>query len=135
MASRTTYVAVLVTVPNVSVARRLAGAALKSRLVACANLAGLLLARGLVRMPEMAMRAALGAGRGRIIRQLLAESILLSLVGGTLGVLVATGGIRALVAMSPPPGGVGIIDVGVDLRTLGLTALISIAAGDQVGEF
>ena len=98
-------------------------------LVACANLAGLLLARGLVRMPEMAMRAALGAGRGRIVRQLLAESILLSLVGGALGVLVATGGIRALVAMNPPPGGVGIVDVGVDLRTLGLTALISIATG------
>ena len=98
-------------------------------LVACANLAGLLLARGLVRMPEMAMRAALGAGRGRIVRQLLAESILLSLIGGALGVLVAMGGIRALVAMNPPPGGVGIVDVGVDLRTLGLTALISIATG------
>jgi putative ABC transport system permease protein len=98
-------------------------------LVACANLAGLLLARGLARMPEMAMRAALGAGRGRIVRQLLAESILLSLVGGALGVLVAMGGIRALLAMRPPPGGVGIVDIGVDLRTLALTALISIATG------
>ena len=98
-------------------------------LVACANLAGLLLARGLVRMPEMAMRAALGAGRGRIVRQLLAESILLSLIGGALGVLVTMGGIRALASMSPPPGGVGIVEVGVDLRTLGLTALISIATG------
>jgi predicted permease len=98
-------------------------------LVACANLAGLLLARGLARMPEMAMRAALGAGRGRIVRQLLAESILLSLIGGALGVLVTMGGIRALAAMSPPPGGVRIVEVGVDLRTLGLTALISIATG------
>ena len=98
-------------------------------LVACANLAGLLLARGLARMPEMAMRAALGAGRGRIVRQLLAESILLSLIGGALGVLVTMGGIRALASMSPPPGGVRIIEVGVDLRTLGLTALISIATG------
>ena len=98
-------------------------------LVACANLAGLLLARGLVRMPEMAMRAALGAGRLRIVRQLLAESVLLSLIGGALGVLVAMGGLRALVAMNPPPGGVRIVDVGVDLRTLGMTALISITTG------
>ena len=98
-------------------------------LVACANLAGLLLARGLARMPEMAMRAALGAGRGRIVRQLLAESLLLSLIGGAVGVLVAMGGIRALVAMNPPPGGVKIVDLSVDLRTLGLTALISIATG------
>jgi putative ABC transport system permease protein len=98
-------------------------------LVACANLAGLLLARGLARMPEMAMRAALGAGRSRIVRQLLAESLLLSLIGGAVGVLVAMGGIRALVAMNPPPGGVRIVDLGVDLRTLGLTAVISIATG------
>ena len=98
-------------------------------LVACANLAGLLLARGLARMPEIAMRAALGAGRGRIVRQLLAESLLLSLVGGAFGVLVAMGGIRALVAMNPPPGGVRIVDVGIDLRTLMLTALISVFAG------
>ena len=75
------------------------------------------------------MRAALGAGRGRIVRQLLAESILLSLIGGALGVLVTMGGIRALASMSPPPGGVRIIEVGVDLRTLGLTALISIVTG------
>ena len=90
-------------------------------LVACANLAGLLLARGLARMPEMAMRAALGAGRGRIVRQLLAESLLLSLVGGTVGVFIAMAGIQALVAMNPPPGGVRILDVTVSLRTLGLT--------------
>ena len=98
-------------------------------LVACANLAGLLLARGLARMPEMAMRSALGAGSGRIVRQLLVESLVLSLIGGAFGVLVAIGGIRALVAMNPPPGGVGIVDVGLDLRTLALTALISIVTG------
>ena len=98
-------------------------------LVACSNLAGLLLARGLVRVPELAMRAALGAGRLRIVRQLLAESVLLSLIGGALGVLVAMGGIRALVAMNPPPGGVKIVDVAIDVRTLGLTALISLTTG------
>jgi predicted permease len=98
-------------------------------LVACANLAGLLLARGLARVPEISMRAALGAGRLRIVRQLLAESILLSLIGGALGVLVAMGGIRALVGMNPPPGGVKIVDVAIDVRTLGLTALISLTTG------
>ena len=98
-------------------------------LVACANLAGLLLARGLARVPEISMRAALGAGRLRIVRQLLAESILLSLIGGALGVLVAMGGIRALVGMNPPPGGVKIVDVALDMRTLGLTALISLTTG------
>ncbi len=98
-------------------------------LVACANLAGLLLARGLVRMPEMALRSALGAGRSRIVRQLLTECILLSLLGGALGVVVALAGIKALVAMNPPPGGVAIVDVGVDVRTLALTASISVVTG------
>src|SRR5262245_50839502 len=89
----------------------------------------LLLARGLARMPEMAMRSALGAGSGRIVRQLLVESLLLSLIGGAFGVLVAMGGIRTLVARNPPPGGVGIVDVGLNLRTLALTASISIVTG------
>jgi putative ABC transport system permease protein len=102
-------------------------------LVACANLAGLLLSRGLVRMPEMAMRTALGAGRGRIVRQLLTESILLSLAGGALGLLVAWGGIRSLVAMSPPPGGIGIVEVSLNLRVLIVTAVISIGAGILFG--
>jgi putative ABC transport system permease protein len=102
-------------------------------LVACANLAGLLMARGLARMPEMALRAALGAGRGRIVRQLLTESVLLSLAGGGLGVLVAWGGIRALVTMTPPPGGVEIADVSVNVRVLIVAALISIAAGILFG--
>jgi putative ABC transport system permease protein len=102
-------------------------------LVACANLAGLLLSRGLVRMPEMAMRTALGAGRGRIVRQLLTESILLSVAGGGLGLLVAWGGIRSLVAMTPPPGGIEIVDVTLNLRSLIVTAMISIAAGILFG--
>jgi ABC-type lipoprotein release transport system permease subunit len=98
-------------------------------LVACTNLAGLLFARGLVRMPEIAMRTALGAGRGRIIRQLLAESLLLSLIGGALGVVVAMGGVRVLAAMNPPPGGVAIVGAGISVRTLEMTGLISIATG------
>ena len=102
-------------------------------LVVCANLAGLLLARGLVRMPELALRTALGARRGRIVRQLLTESILLSLVGGALGVLVAWGGIRALMALNPPPGSVGIVDVQLEPLTLAITTLISVAAGTIFG--
>jgi putative ABC transport system permease protein len=98
-------------------------------LVACANVAGLLLARGVVRGPEIALRTALGAGRGRIVRQLLTESVLLSLAGGVLGLAVAWLGIRALVAMNPPPGGVAIGEIAMSLRTLGITAAMAIVTG------
>jgi predicted permease len=90
-------------------------------LVACANLAGLLLARGAVRQHEFAVRAAIGAGRWRLVRQSLTESVLIALFGGALGILVAVWGktvIARLLAGSPD----GLhFDTSLDLAVLGFT--------------
>ncbi|HZX68464.1 MAG TPA: ABC transporter permease, partial [Candidatus Elarobacter sp.] len=110
----------------------LLGAALLILLIACANLANVTLARSMGRRTEMAVRAALGAGRARLARQLLTESVLLSLVGGTLGVALAFVATRALLAVNPHalP---GVFDVGIDGRVLLFSVAVSVGTGVVFG--
>ena len=114
----------------------LAGAVSFVLLIASANVANLLLVRATGRKREIAIRAAVGAGRGRIIRQLLAESITLSLAGGVAGLVLGVVGIRAILSLNPipipriGPHGAGI---GFDWRVVAFTVFVSLVTGVLFG--
>jgi putative ABC transport system permease protein len=114
----------------------LSGAVAFVLLIACANVANLLLVRATARKREVALRAAIGAGRGRIVRQLLTESVTLSVIGGILGLGLGVLGIRALLAINtaglPRIGEDGVL-VGLDWRVLLFTAGISVGTGVLFG--
>jgi putative ABC transport system permease protein len=101
-------------------------------LIACANVANLLLARATERRREMAIRAAIGGSRARIVRQLLSESVALSLVGGTLGLVFGLMGIRALLAVNTaglPRIGQDGSSVGLDWHVAAFTLVVSVVTG------
>jgi putative ABC transport system permease protein len=105
-------------------------------LIACSNVANLLLVRATARKREIAIRAAVGAARARIVRQLLTESVMLSLAGGALGLAIGYAGIRGILSLSPgniPRIGLGGSNVGLDWRVLGFTLALSILTGILFG--
>jgi predicted permease len=110
----------------------LVGASALVLLVACANIANLVLARGLARGRELVMRRALGAGQGRLVRQLLAETLLMALGGGALGLLLARWGL-AVIAWLKPADVAGLEQLTIDLRAAAIAAGVSLLAAIVAG--
>lgn len=106
----------------------LSGAVLFILLICCANIAGMLSARAATRSSELAIRTVLGAGRSRVVRQLLTEAVLLFFIGGAVGIAVGYGGVALLLRLVPPelP---QLHDTSLDLSVAGLALLASTAAG------
>ncbi len=102
-------------------------------LIACLNLANLLLAQSARREKEIGVRAALGASRGRVVRQLLIESVILAVAGGAVGLLVANWGRTALWAFRPPFLANASVELSLDARVLAFTASVSILTGFVFG--
>jgi putative ABC transport system permease protein len=109
--------------------RLLMGAGALVLLVACANLASLLLARATSRRQEIALRLSLGASRGRLLRQLLTESMLLSMMGGIFGIAFALWGGPLLVALMSRGHAPIVLDLAIHTRTLVFTAMVTLATG------
>ena len=101
-------------------------------LIGCVNVAGLLLARGAIRLPELAIRRFIGAGRGRLVRQLLTESLVLGLAGGVAGVVLAWLSLDALVALVPltiPASAPATLNMQVLAFAFAMSVIVSVAAG------
>ncbi|HEU0119373.1 MAG TPA: ABC transporter permease [Bryobacteraceae bacterium] len=102
-------------------------------LIACANVANLLIARAFARQKEIAVRLSMGATRGQLIRQLLVESLLLSVVGGVAGIVLSLAMTRGLLALIPSEGNPLLIQPEPDIRILAFTLLLTVATGVLFG--